>query len=51
MSQRHPHPGSSPMAKAEGFVSSAKLSSSFDSDEAGNQQPSFHNESKISAST
>jgi len=30
----HPHPGSSSMAKAEGFVSSAELSSSFDSDEA-----------------
>lgn len=29
-----PHPGSSPMTKAEGFVSSAQLSSSFDSNEA-----------------
>lgn len=30
----HPHPGSSPMIKAEGSVSSAELSTSFDSNEA-----------------
>ena len=30
----HPHPGSAPITKAEGFVSSAQLSSSFDSNEA-----------------